>query len=250
MWSLSYLGELRELGTLGFAHVQAARARGNLFAAASIACGPLATAFLAEDAANRGRREVDDLMARWSQQGFHTQHMYALVARSQFDLYEGEAEAAYRRVVATWPSVRGSRMMFFQIMRIMARDVRGRVALAFAASTRGSERARVLREVTRLGRRLRAERMQFSSGLGSALLAGAASLAGRVDEATRLYATAAEECAAAGMEVHAAAARWRRGGLVGGDEGRALVQEAERALAEEGVRSPVRMISAVSPGSV
>lgn len=53
--------------------------------------------------------------------------------------------------------------------------------------------------------------------------------------------------AAADMGLHAAVARRRHGELVGGDEGRRLVAEANLWMAGEGVRNPRRMSDALAP---
>jgi tetratricopeptide (TPR) repeat protein len=247
-WGLANLGALRELARVGPGHVQAARDRGDLFAATSMVCGPLATHFAAEDAVARGRVEVDEAMARWSQQGFHLQHLYALVARGLFDLYDGAAEAGYARLVADWPGLRGSYLMFFQITRIMALDVRARLALMLAMTRAGDERARLLAEVASFARRLRREGLPFAAAMGTLFLAGHAAARGAPDEAVTLYARAAEELGAAEMGLHATAARWQHGRLLGGIEGRTLVDAAERALADEGVRLPARLVAALAPG--
>ena len=52
----------------------------------------------------------------------------------------------------------------------------------------------------------------------------------------------------AGMAVHAAIARHHKGGLVGGDEGRALVEAAHAVMTAHGIAEPARWASTFAPG--
>ena len=50
------------------------------------------------------------------------------------------------------------------------------------------------------------------------------------------------------MGLHAAVARRRQGVLLGGDEGRALVAEADAWMAGQQVRNPARLAAVLAPG--
>jgi hypothetical protein len=49
------------------------------------------------------------------------------------------------------------------------------------------------------------------------------------------------------MPLFAAAARYRRGELLGGTEGTTLIDEAASAMANENIREPARMAAALAP---
>ena len=51
------------------------------------------------------------------------------------------------------------------------------------------------------------------------------------------------------MALHLAAARRRRGELVGGDEGRGLVEESNAWMTGQGIRNPDRMSLLLAPGA-
>jgi hypothetical protein len=51
-----------------------------------------------------------------------------------------------------------------------------------------------------------------------------------------------------GMALHRTICRWRRGSLIGGDTGRALVQESREWMLEQGVKDPDRMNNVHAPG--
>ena len=69
----------------------------------------------------------------------------------------------------------------------------------------------------------------------------------RDDGAMAGFQAAEEECRRADMWLHAAVARRRRGQLLGGDEGRALIADADAWMAGEGVKNPERMCAALAP---
>jgi len=51
------------------------------------------------------------------------------------------------------------------------------------------------------------------------------------------------------MALHAAAARRRRGEIMGGDTGRALVESADAWMTGQIIRSPERMTAMLAPGA-
>ena len=76
----------------------------------------------------------------------------------------------------------------------------------------------------------------------------AAGARGDASRAVPLLESAETGLAAAEMALHAAAARRRRGELIGGETGRALVCAAEAWMAGQGIKSPERMTAMLAPG--
>jgi hypothetical protein len=58
----------------------------------------------------------------------------------------------------------------------------------------------------------------------------------------------AQRLEALDMPLHAAAARWRLGGLLGGAEGRALIEQADAELRQRGIVNPARLTAMLAPG--
>lgn len=52
----------------------------------------------------------------------------------------------------------------------------------------------------------------------------------------------------ADMKQYCAAARWRRGTLMGEAQGSSLLTEAEKSMKSEGVRNIARMLHVLAPG--
>ena len=72
-------------------------------------------------------------------------------------------------------------------------------------------------------------------------------LRGDLDAAVHAYLGAADAFDAAGLTLFAWAARWRRGELLGGDTGRALVAQVRAALSAEGCVRPDRVVAMLVP---
>jgi eukaryotic-like serine/threonine-protein kinase len=96
--------------------------------------------------------------------------------------------------------------------------------------------------------RLRRERMPWADTLAHTVMAAAENAAG--DRAATLGALRAHLTSAAETEMamHACAARHRLGELLGGDEGRALVESARETLTSEGIRKQAAWLAVFLPG--
>jgi hypothetical protein len=66
--------------------------------------------------------------------------------------------------------------------------------------------------------------------------------------AVQLLGEATEQFESLEMKAHAAATRRRLGQLVGGDQGRELIEAADTWMKSQGIRNPVRMTRVYAPG--
>jgi len=78
--------------------------------------------------------------------------------------------------------------------------------------------------------------------------AGAAATRGETEAALRFLASAEAGFTATSMALHAAAARRRRGELMGGDAGRELTAGADAWMIGQSVKAPQRMAAVLAPG--
>jgi hypothetical protein len=128
-------------------------------------------------------------------------------------------------------------------------DARARAALLAAEQTSSAqERATLIARVHKLARLLEKERNGWAGALASLARAGAQRLGGDAAQAAVWYARAEGALEAAELHTHAAAARRRRGELLGGDEGAALVNGVDQQLSSSGVRNPPRFVDMLAPG--
>ena len=80
------------------------------------------------------------------------------------------------------------------------------------------------------------------------LRAGVAAALVRRDEAARLARRAEDAAEETDMRLYGAAARFRRGQILGGEQGAALMEGARQFVKSQTVRNPDRLIAMLSPG--
>jgi hypothetical protein len=160
-------------------------------------------------------------------------------------LYEGSLDGA-GELEPQFEATRSSLLLRVQMIRVVHAWSRGRLLLA-AASAGARDRRRASRELARLAKELAAERVPYADVFAGELAAGSAVLVGDSIAACaaldRVIAAAGDE-----MLLHVAAARHRKGELLGGDAGRALVADVEAWMRSEGIVDPARMTSVFLPG--
>jgi hypothetical protein len=195
------------------------------------------------------RRQTDQTLADWPARVAHFQHMCALFAHAQVDLYEGAPARALERLDGDWWRLRTTMMLRVQFFRIDFHFLRARVALACAAAQAdGAARSRLSSRVRRDLARLERERLAWADGSVLVLRAWLASLAGDESAARRELTRAVAHHAGMSMKVHQACAQLQLARL-GGAGAAGLRAEVEASLAEEGVRNPLRMASLWVPGA-
>ncbi len=242
--ALFNLGSLAELCRRVPQYLAEAERRGDLYGATDMRTGLPNAAWLVADDPETARAECERGRKCLSQRlDFYLQHYYELLARTNIDLYIGDGEAAYMRLVERWPKLEKSMLLRVQVIRAEALFLRGRAALAAArAATQGGERwTRLLSEVERLQRRLDRQALPGAHAQANILSAGAARLRGNMEQAVQLLAQAESRFQTAEMELAAASARYRRGELTGGPTGERLIADAARWMGSETIRNPAAM---------
>jgi hypothetical protein len=104
-----------------------------------------------------------------------------------------------------------------------------------------------LNDARNCARAIAAERVTWSECFAHLLFFGVELRRGSPSRALAPLLLAEERASTTGMLLHRAVARYRRGELVGGDEGRVLTDEALRFMAEQKIRNPARMLDMLSP---
>lgn len=248
--ALFYLGDLRALRIRVPALLKEAEERDDLTGTTNLRTRVSYLVSLADDDPAHARAEVQKGMARWPRHSFHTQHSWELYAQGEIQLYEGRCLAAWDQVSRSWPALRRSVLLRIQNVRIESYYLRARCALG-AALEAGTPPAR-LRALRRAAwqdvRRLAREHSPWAAGLADLVGAAAATADGQHDAALRRWHSAETAFAALDMPLHAAVARRGRGALTGGDDGRALVQQADAWMREQTIRSPGKFAAMLAPG--
>ncbi|HEV7922191.1 MAG TPA: protein kinase [Thermoanaerobaculia bacterium] len=226
--SLAYLGEMEQLSRRVLSQLRDAEERGDLYAATDMVGRP-AIVWLALDDPEGARRALRSIMARWSLQGFHFQHLQSLWTESLVDLYNGNAAEAWRRIEERWPALLESLLLRIQVVRIESWFLHGRVAIAAGHPAVGARDAE----------RLRKENIAWALPLAQLLEAGASSA-----NCHDVLASAAANFDKVEMHLHAAATRRRLGELT---NNAAMVAAADEWMDAQRVKNPARLTNVLVP---
>ncbi|MBV9122803.1 MAG: hypothetical protein JO112_05570, partial [Planctomycetes bacterium] len=243
---LIFLGRWRELAERGPVLLREARQRGDLLTVLNLNTYSLTVARLAADDPEAARRELSDTLGPLSGKGYHVQHQLVLMARAAIHLYEGRAAALWEQVQAETRVFRAWLLARVKFHRLQMNQDRAFVALAAALEVSHAEPFRQAAEQE--AGQLEGERMPWAEALARYTRAALAAQRGDAERARRLLAEAADRYEGLDMALYAAATRRRLGGLLGGDDGRALAAQADARLTAEQVRNPARMTALLAPG--
>ena len=243
--SLCWLGDIAELRRRRRALIEEAEDRHDLFAVTNYRTEVMTYDLLAADDASGAAHEIADAMSRWSQRGFHAQHLFALVANLRVDLYRGQGVVARRRIQDSWDAYRRSQLHRSSIGRVMIDQLIANSALA-SWSGHGTN-STLRKEAAAAADRLDRERIAYATALAVLIRARLATLCGDTATSSQFYRSAADEFRALQMPLYEAAAQFRLGELVRDETGHALVQNAISGLQLRQVKNPEAMIRMLLP---
>jgi hypothetical protein len=242
--AMYYLGQLTEMAPRLHAMLRDAEDRGDRYGGWSVAGRP-SIVWLALDDAATALRINQTVISRWSSDRFQSQHFFELIASAQIDIYLGRPREAWDRLAKVWPAMVRSKILLVQFPATEMIHLRGRVGLAVAAATGDLS---TLGQVERDAKRILRTKMDWSRPLAQSLRAGVSALKGDLDQSRQLLEAAVRNFEKAEMNLFAATARRRLGKLIGGDEGAALVAEADTWLQGQLVKQPERFADVLIPG--
>ncbi|EPX60010.1 hypothetical protein D187_002096 [Cystobacter fuscus DSM 2262] len=246
VYSLSQLGLLREAASRGNRWLRSAEETGDLFGGVSLEIHT-SDALLAADQPEAALEQLRRALSKWSSELFTPQNLYGVVDSAKCELYKGDAAAAWKVLDGAWETALAANAMGWQFTRVQGLHFHAGAALALACQ-RPSERERMLASVSQDTQQLRQEGRHYSRASAALLQAGVAMTRGQPEEALRELEAAIAGFTEADMALHVACACWHKGRLLGGDEGRALVAEAEAVMHEQGIRHAERWVDVFAPG--
>jgi eukaryotic-like serine/threonine-protein kinase len=222
-----------------------AREAGNRYLLALLRMGHTTLARLAEGDVEMARGEAEAGIAPWPREGSYVQHILYCMSQCHLDLYQGHSAPVVQRLREALPGWRAAWMPL--LLRCSLREQRARALLMEAQRHTGSERARLLSAAEEDGRRLYREQVPMARAHAEQIRAGAATLRGHLPQALEHRARAVTLYEEAGMGLHAAAARWRQGELLGGEEGRSLTAAARAWMEAHDLGFPERLRDMLAP---
>jgi tetratricopeptide (TPR) repeat protein len=244
--TLQYTGDIPEIAARVPPVLRDADRQSDDYLYVNLQAGPMALLALADDRPDRIREALPSVGRKLARRAFLIQHYFALQAECLVDLYTGDATAALGRLHASWPALRRSLLLRVQAVRVMAYEQRCRCAIA-AASSRMASGGELLAAATADAQRIAHEKTPWTDASSAMLLGSIAAARGDTQSARKLLDEAASRFTALDMALSAASTRRRLGELLGGDQGAAMVSDADAWFADHGVKNPARMSAILLP---
>jgi Cdc6-like AAA superfamily ATPase len=245
--ALVYHGRLAEVSERVHADLREAALRDDLYAYAMLrSSSHVSLVWLATGKVESARAQLRAAMARWSQAEFHQTHLQAIISEALFDLYEGEGSMAFARLMEAWEEFEETAHMRLLLLRAEAHFARARCALA-AARSMVSGRERAMRVAIADVKRIEGCGLAWARPVGELVRAGIAAAEGDRAVAVERLARAEQGFKEEGMELYRAAAIRSRGELLGGHQGRLLIDEADAWMRAHTIVDPERMTRTLSP---
>jgi eukaryotic-like serine/threonine-protein kinase len=204
-------------------------------------------AYLCSDRAEESIRECQWALAHWSRRGFHIQDFGAMFNIAESHLYLGNNIAARDYVMNSWQKMTGSLFLRWQVLRIIAWFLRGKVTLGCWEADPKS--AVLRRDLQRCVSGLKRTALPWSEPMTNTLEAGFAAGQGRRTEAIQRLNKAIDGFDRVSLRAMAAATRHFCGVLQGGELGRAQMTSAADFLQAQQVVNPASFLRMLLPGS-
>lgn len=247
--SLIYMGEMAEAAHRLPAILNDARERGDVWATTNLQTLVSYLMFLVAGDVTSAQREAAEAIERWSHQGVHNQHWHNLLAQAEIALYRQDGQGAWKLITERYPSLQRSLTLRPQVSLISAMRLRARCALAAASKEPAiSHRNQLLQSAEKDAQSIERENMPWGNALARLIYAGVAATRGHAGKAVTFLAMAETECLAADMRLFAAVALRRRGELLGGVEGEAMIQTADSWMVNQKIKSPDCIAAMLAPG--
>jgi tetratricopeptide (TPR) repeat protein len=245
--TLIFLGRYNEYQRLWPELLEDARARGDMFAETKLVLIDLSHgAALANDQPEAAEREVMRALGMWNSEGFNLQEYWALYARVEIALYQGDAEKAWQLLEEQQRNIARSLLLRMKNLRIWVRQMRARAAIALAAQMeekRDLLLANAAKDISALAR----EKSAWGDAMVTLLRGLSCSLTKESVKAASLLSEAAVRLDHVNMASYAAAARFAQSELLDGDASVALRADAKRQLVLLGVRNPRKLSLMLAP---
>ena len=200
---------------------------------------------LAADNPEEAMRELDDMFSPFADNPAAFGRLHYWHSTIECLLYQGRCDEAWASFRRQWKALESSWVLRWdETNRIRMCHLGARCAIAVAEL---DGHARSVREYQGLRRVLTRSKSPVARGYGLLLDAAIAS-ATNTDHAIALLSEAHARLQASGLEPHAAVALKRRGELIAGARGSALVESCDQQLASLGVRNVQRFSALLAPG--
>ncbi len=245
--SYAYLGCWRELIEQWDVWMKDAQERNDVNMLSFQSAGAAgAFRYLAVDRADKAREQIAKGLELWPGQHFDMITVSAESMKSQIEWYDGNCQKAFEIAKDIFERVSKSPFYGFQSVRVVNRQLLARAALSFASVT--EDRHPLLKVARQQAKQLSREQLPLAEPYVPCIKGGIAYLQGDRDSAAKWLREAVVASQKCQFKVHVAATNRQLGRLLGGDEGRALIAQADETMKQEGVVRPDRIAALLVPG--
>jgi hypothetical protein len=203
--------------------------------------------YLSDDRPDECITECRRALEKWPCSGFHLQHYGALFNHVETYLYMGDYTRARDYLVKTWEPMSKSFILRWQILRVMAFFLRGRVALASWLGDRGN--ASLRREVEYYAKRLKGIGSAWGHPTADALYAGLAVGVGRRSDAAQILDETSKKFKKISLHAYSSAAAYLSGVLRSGAKGGTQADASDQFLKSQHVRNHEAFVRMLLPGN-
>lgn len=249
--TLLFLGQLKELQQQLSALMKDAQERGDRMFYTNFRIWSHMV-FLGADEPEQAIKEISEAMQDWVRKSFDLQHYWSLYTLVEIDLYSGNYVGAWQRMEKTWPALNSSFFLRTQIIAIESWHLRSRTAIALALdpeqfSKLKLTKAKLISIAEKHVAKMQREKAAWGNAFASLIKAGLASLQDNKKETIRQLIEAEVDFENIKMELYLAATRYRRGQIMGNEQGKALTQSAEEWMQSQKIKVPEKVVNMLVP---
>jgi serine/threonine protein kinase len=246
LWAIFQMGDLAELRRRWRVMYRVSQERGDLYAASMLTSFYMTMVKLTANEAPDSETQLEAAAARKQGRPLNLPNSSAFDALIALHFYRGDFNTAWTRICAMWPEYSRSMLMEIQMLRIHLLEQRSRAALAMAERTR--EPSIFLNQAELDAQQLAREQQTWALAHAAFIRAGIAACQEKPDPAIDEMRRAAQLYDEADMSLRAQILRYRLGEVLTDAPNRALREEAEKWMRNQGIVSPVRWAGMYAPG--
>jgi ATP/maltotriose-dependent transcriptional regulator MalT len=198
--------------------------KGDLYSLTTLAVFPEAMDRLRDGHPEGALAVIAEGLAQWPQDGMTFQKIQSIMAQGWIYMYMGEPLEALRAVAGRWKELKRTHVFASEMHRLAFLDLRCRASLAVAAR---SPNPGMLAAAERDLRRLHRESLPIAHALADSAQGSLHCIRGSINSALDLFQRAHDAFREMDLKLFATATRRASGLLIGGDQGRTIVREAD-----------------------
>jgi eukaryotic-like serine/threonine-protein kinase len=242
-----WLGEWQELQKKRDVWLEDARERGDFHLLGGLTLQWSGTYhWLTTNRVDEARDQLSRGLAKWSWPSFDILHWTASICESSVELYSGNYREAFAISEDVSKRFFGSFFTRIEIFQVVNRYSLANAALGLASVSR--DRKRLLKVAQKQADELEKKNVPFGFPYILYIKGCVSHLQGDEDRAVKILREAIEAFKKSQFKLNAAATSRQLGRLLGGDEGRALIVQADNIMKREGIVCPDRVAAMLAPG--